>query len=158
MVESSGGTCQSVCLSVCDALYSKTHQIFEFGSKWLLWPIVGCAFIKNNISFILRTNFLNMESTFRNKYYSKNNLAQKLAQNSGQKNPSTIVGMRTMEHLVVRFTQGLPFSIRRLGENGSFTIPKTKRLRFLQFMKEHPQHILKKRKSSWEVLSLSYPT
>ena len=27
--------------------------------------------LKENLAFILRTNFLNMESTFRNKYYSK---------------------------------------------------------------------------------------
>ena len=60
-----------------------------------------------------------------------------------------------MEHLVVRFTQGLPSSIRRLGKQaGSYSIPKSKRLKTLQFMTQCPQHLLKKRKSSWEVMGI----
>ena len=59
-----------------------------------------------------------------------------------------------MEHMVVRFKQGLPSSIRCMGKRGSFTIPKTKRMRVLDLMKRQPQHVLKKRKSSWEVVGI----
>ena len=43
--------------------------------------------------------------------------------------------------------------MERLGDRSmSFPIPKRKRLKTLQFMNKHPQHIIKKRKSSWEVI------
>lgn len=60
-----------------------------------------------------------------------------------------------MERLMVRFADGLPCSIRRPGEEGgTFRIPKSKRLRTLQYMTRRPQHVLKKRKSSWEVVGI----
>lgn len=63
-----------------------------------------------------------------------------------------------MERLVVRFAGDLPCSIRRLGvPNESYLIPKAKRLQTLQFMMQHPQHVLKKRKTSWEVVGIPPP-
>ena len=60
-----------------------------------------------------------------------------------------------MEHLVVRFQGRLPYRLERLNDRSlSFQIPKTKRLKTLQFMKKHPQHIVKKGKSSWEVIGI----
>ena len=53
---------------------------------------------------------------------------------------------------MVRFSQGVPCSIGLKGKTGSFSIPKNKRLQTLQFITQHPQHVLRKRKSSWEVL------
>ena len=58
-----------------------------------------------------------------------------------------------MEHLIVRFQNHLPYRVERLGDRSmSFPIPKRKRLKTLQFMNKHPQHIIRKRKSSWEVI------
>ena len=52
-----------------------------------------------------------------------------------------------MEHLVVRFQGRLPYRLEKLNDRSmSFQIPKTKRLKTLQFMKKHPQHIVKKGK------------
>ena len=59
---------------------------------------------------------------------------------------------------MVRFSKGLPISIRRAGGEvsspSSFPIPKSRRVSTLQFMIRHPQHILKRRRSSWEVLGI----
>ena len=50
-----------------------------------------------------------------------------------------------MEHLVVRFQNHLPYRLEGLNDRSvSFQIPKTERLKTLQFMKKHPQHIIKK--------------
>ena len=57
-----------------------------------------------------------------------------------------------MEHLIVRFADGLPRTIQRLGGKEYFTIPKAQRFKALQFMVQHPRQILKKRKSFWEVI------
>ena len=58
-----------------------------------------------------------------------------------------------MEHLIVRFQNHLPYRVERLGDRSmSFPIPKRKRLKTLQFTNKHPQHIIRKRKSSWEVI------
>ena len=55
----------------------------------------------------------------------------------------------------MKFSNGLPSSIQRVGlRKGSFSIPKRKRLQTLQFMTKHPQHIIKKRANSWEVLGI----
>ena len=60
-----------------------------------------------------------------------------------------------MEHLVIRFQGGLPYRLESLNDRSmSFQIPKTKRLKTLQFMKKQPQHIVKKGKSSWEVIGI----
>ena len=60
-----------------------------------------------------------------------------------------------MEHLVIRFQGGLPYRLEKLNDRSmSFQIPKTKRLKTLQFMKKQPQHIVKKGKSSWEVIGI----
>ena len=60
-----------------------------------------------------------------------------------------------MEHLVVRFQGRLPYRLEKLNDRSmSFQIPKTKRYKTLQFMRKHPQHIVKKGKSSWEVISI----
>lgn len=58
------------------------------------------------------------------------------------------------QHLIVRFSkQGLPYRIERLGERSNFfLIPKVKRLITHNFMLKQPQHILRKGKSSWEVV------
>ena len=53
---------------------------------------------------------------------------------------------------MVRFSQGVPCSIGLKGKTGSFPIPKKKRLQTLQFITKQPQHVLRRRKSSWEVL------
>ena len=60
-----------------------------------------------------------------------------------------------MERLIVRFAKGLPRSItrRRQGAEG-FIIPKAKRLSTLRFMTQQPQHVIKKKKSSWEVIGI----
>ena len=51
-----------------------------------------------------------------------------------------------MEHLVVRFQNHLPYRLEGLNDRSvSFQIPKTERLKTLQFMKKHPQYIIKKR-------------
>ena len=58
-----------------------------------------------------------------------------------------------MEHLIVQFQNHLPYCVERLGDRSmSFPIPKRKRLKTLQFMIKHPQYIIRKRKSSWEVI------
>ena len=63
-----------------------------------------------------------------------------------------------MEHLVVRFQNHLPYRLEGLNDRSvSFQIPKTERLKTLQFMKKHPQHIIKKGKSSWEVIGIPPP-
>ena len=63
-----------------------------------------------------------------------------------------------MEHLVVRFQNHLPYRLEGLIDRSvSFQIPKTERLKTLQFMKKHPQHIIKKGKSSWEVIGIPPP-
>ena len=60
-----------------------------------------------------------------------------------------------MEHLVIRFQGLLPYRLESLNDRSmSFQIPKTKRLKTLQFMKKQPQHIVKKGKSSWEVIGI----
>ena len=63
-----------------------------------------------------------------------------------------------MEHLVVRFQNHLPYRLEGLNDcSVSFQIPKTERLKTLQFMKKRPQHIIKKGKSSWEVIGIPPP-
>ena len=59
-----------------------------------------------------------------------------------------------MERLTVRFTKGLPKSITRTGgsDESAFMIPKTKRLKTLEYMQRHSQYIVKRRKSSWDVV------
>ena len=58
-----------------------------------------------------------------------------------------------MEHLGVRFSRDLPYRIERLEDQSSFfLIPKAKRLKTLRFMERRPQHIIRKRRSSWEVM------
>ena len=60
-----------------------------------------------------------------------------------------------MEHLIVRFSNPLPYRAERLGDRSlSFPIPKVKRLKTLEFMNKHPQHIIRKGKSSWEVIGI----
>ena len=60
-----------------------------------------------------------------------------------------------MEHLIVRFSNQLPYRLERLGDRSmSFAIPKTKRLKTLQFMNKHPKHVVRKGKSSWEVIGI----
>ena len=60
-----------------------------------------------------------------------------------------------MEHLTVRFSNQLPYRLERLGDRSlSFAIPKAKRLKTLQFMNKHPEHIIRKGKSSWEVIGI----
>jgi len=58
------------------------------------------------------------------------------------------------KHLIVRFSkQGLPYRIERLGDRSNFfLIPKVKRLITRNFMLKQPQNILRKGKSSWEVV------
>ena len=57
--------------------------------------------------------------------------------------------------MVVRFQGRLPYRLEKLNDRSmSFQIPKTKRYKTLQFMKKHPQHIVKKGKSSWEVIDI----
>ena len=64
-----------------------------------------------------------------------------------------------MEHLLVKFSQGLPCSIhlKRKVVGQMFIIPKDRRWECLCFMKEQSQHVLKKRKSSWDVLGMPPP-
>ena len=56
---------------------------------------------------------------------------------------------------MVGFVDGLPRCIKRYGQEGeSCIIPKAKRQAVLQFMTQHSGHILKKKKTSWEVLGI----
>ena len=78
------------------------------------------------------------------------NCAKNCAKKNCEKSPP-ISGK--MEHLIVRFQNHLPYLVERMGDRSmSFPIPKRKRLKTLQFMNKHPQHIIRKRKSSWEVI------
>ena len=55
----------------------------------------------------------------------------------------------------MRFAKGLPRSITRRGRGAEgFIIPKAKRLSTLRFMTQQPQHVIKKKKSSWEVIGI----
>ena len=60
---------------------------------------------------------------------------------------------------MVRFAaDGLPTSILRCEGGGGgkecFVIPNAKRQQTLQFMMQHPQHIVKRRKAAWEVIGI----
>ena len=58
-----------------------------------------------------------------------------------------------MEHIRVLFRGSLPFRLEKAGDRSSyFSIPKSHRLKTVQFMNSHPQHILRKGKKSWEVI------
>ena len=57
---------------------------------------------------------------------------------------------------MVRFSKGLPKSISRVDRDARpFSIPKAKRAKALQFMQRQPQHIVKRRKTSWEVVGIA---
>ena len=58
-----------------------------------------------------------------------------------------------MEHIRVLFRGSLPFRLEKAGDRSSyFSIPKSHRLKTVQFMNSQPQHILRKGKKSWEVI------
>ena len=78
--------------------------------------------------------------------------AQKTVRKNARKYIPVIV---RMEHLVVSFQGRLPYRLEKLNDRSmSFQIPKTKRYNTLQFMKKHPQHIVKKSQLSWEVIGI----
>lgn len=57
-----------------------------------------------------------------------------------------------MEHLIVRFSNRVPYRIERVGDRSFFIIPKAMRMSTLKFMKSQPQHVIKEGKSSWKVV------
>ena len=58
-----------------------------------------------------------------------------------------------MQHIRVLFRGSLPFRLEKAGDRSScFSIPKSHRLKTVQFMNSQPQHTLRKGKKSWEVI------
>ena len=87
-------------------------------------------------------------------------LAEKLGEKLAEKLAATLKKIPIMNRNGASYGEilkinGLPSTIQRVGpRKGSFSIPKRKRLKTLQFMTKHPQHIIKKRANSWEVLGI----
>jgi len=59
-----------------------------------------------------------------------------------------------MERLTIRFKDGLPATMSRPGSKDRYNIPKKRRMETLAFMHSQPQHVLKKRATTWDVLGV----